>query len=86
MTVFRKAVLERKSNNITGLLFEGAGKRKMNLILICMLIIVASLLLISQEKIDIYTTAKIAAHKTYESDDSCIMIEYEKKRNKHYSG
>lgn len=79
MTVFRKAVLERKKNNITGVLFDDTDTRKMKGILLFMLIMAVSLLLISQKNVKVYTTTKIfSPSKEFHSNKSCYRFEYEK--------
>ncbi|HFS0184463.1 hypothetical protein ACU611_08415 [Klebsiella aerogenes] len=85
MTVFRKAVLERKKNNITGVLFDDTDTRKMKGLLLFMLIMVVSLLFISQKTIKAYTTTKIySPSKELNSNESCFSFEYEKTKERKF--
>lgn len=85
MTVFRKAVLERKKNNITGVLFDDTDTGKMKGLLLFMLIMVVSLLFISQKTIKAYTTTKIySPSKELNSNESCFRFEYEKTKERKF--
>lgn len=74
MTVFRKAVLERKKNNINGVLFDDTSKIKMKAILFFMIATVLLLLFLGQKKIEVYTSVQIEPYKGPDTNKSCFII------------
>ncbi|MBV6695138.1 hypothetical protein [Serratia quinivorans] len=78
MTIFRKAVLERKKNNITGVPFDDTETWKMKSLIFFMLIISMATLFISQETVKVHIAAKISSPpKEFQIRGHCFRLEYE---------
>ncbi|MEJ5064566.1 MULTISPECIES: hypothetical protein [unclassified Erwinia] len=82
MSVFRKEVLERKKNNINGVILDDSGKKQMKVMLVLMVVICVPLLFLSQHIIRKNTVVgNIALSTPIDGNEGCFDLQQSSARN-----